>query len=575
MSMGAVGSLEPNNFKMNLRSDTTLMKTSQLQKPVFLESRDQFFRASLQDWVEDTTDLSSPKSKKVAESRILFALDNYAFNLDLSQLNLRSLPPFFGLLFLENLSLSGNKLDVIEEDAFWGLKALRELDLSFNSLSNIRNVDFYGNLFLKSLDLSNNVFESYVGLPDFSSLPHLSSLSLVNNFLTSFSGFDVSKCSYLSYLNFENNCIKSLEGLNLLSNDKLCYLNLSKNQLRDISPLNLSDCSSLTKLRLEFNQLLAVDCRLPQNLSSTLDIYVEGNLFSLMYMEYLNSQQSFGCSSKYRYFFSPFQFSGVDVKLDDIFPVLVQWRKNPFHVLWQKISLADSRSVEARNYLNFILFFGNLYQDTFDNRDFDVRFSIQNLVKMVLDNLENLYPCDDLLTKCCLIAEENVSSCVDKMIIGLLQLSIQVKLEVASRFNDRPVYEKWIREQTWIQRVASFVYDVHVLKIVYDYSKDRFLDLSSVSKEKFYVDGVPYGVDDMSLSDRQMILSKRRDEGKPISAFQILDQVEDILILINRLKPEDVSSINGVELFHSTHASFNQTCYKKAAISYLRSRYSS
>ncbi|XP_077162005.1 trophoblast glycoprotein isoform X2 [Paroedura picta] len=157
-------------------------------------------------------------------------------------------------LELRHLSLSGNDLEWVGEEALAGLPSLKQMDLSHNllssfsaaafgnssspieeldlshSLSPTSNVTLIAELLqqrafpsLKDLDLSNNHLR-YLPADIFSLLPSLQHLHLHNNFLVNLSHVDFLNLHQLQSLNLSDNALKCLGNRTLFQLRRLPHL---------------------------------------------------------------------------------------------------------------------------------------------------------------------------------------------------------------------------------------------------------------------------------------------------------------------------------------------------------------
>ena len=164
--------------------------------------------------------------------------------LDLSALGITSLEglemvPHYTQI--TNLSLVGNYLTSIPNDAFYGMKNLQKLDLFFNEIRTIEPLAFKGLSMLQELDLSDNKLKQ-VGV-FLANLDNLRVLNLENNNISSIAPNAFRDLKNAVDVSLENNTLKTINLDSLIYKVegttradglvKLEVLNLEGNQLSD------------------------------------------------------------------------------------------------------------------------------------------------------------------------------------------------------------------------------------------------------------------------------------------------------------------------------------------------------
>ncbi|CRK99841.1 CLUMA_CG013144, isoform A [Clunio marinus] len=189
---------------------------------------------------------------------------------------------FIGLPKLQMLDLSGNQIEILQDDVFKDLTSLELLQLSYNKIENIneRNFNGLGNLELLELGhnqlqiLNNDTFRQLSSLyhlrltknsikhieeNSFNGLGKLTTLHLDHNQLDKLD-FDIfAPLSSLQYLNLVQNNIKHIDGNVSQKLEKLEELNLNYNQLDKLDNEVFAPLSSLTQLDLMHNNLKEID----------------------------------------------------------------------------------------------------------------------------------------------------------------------------------------------------------------------------------------------------------------------------------------------------------------------------
>ncbi|XP_054845433.1 trophoblast glycoprotein [Eublepharis macularius] len=166
-------------------------------------------------------------------------------------------------LELSHLSLSGNGLEWVGEDALAGLPSLKQVDLSHNLLSSFSSVAF-GNASspLEELNLSDSLYNSsnvtlIAELLQQGTFPNLKRLDLSDNHLHFLPAEMFSSLPNLQHLNLHNSSLvglynvdfsnlRQLQSLNLSDNSLKCLRNSTIFQLRRLPQLSSLDLSRNT-----------------------------------------------------------------------------------------------------------------------------------------------------------------------------------------------------------------------------------------------------------------------------------------------------------------------------------------
>ncbi len=199
----------------------------------------------------------------------------------LSNVSLQYLQPgaFNGLLFLEILFVTNNKISNIATDTFEGLSSLINLDLSNNCLTGIGTSAFNELSSLKTLYLLENGIID-IATNAFRRLDSLNGLDLTNNYLTEISTGTFNELSSLKWLFLSNNylsdiAIGAFNGLNLLT-----YLQLSNNYLTEILTGIFNGLTSLNELHLSGNYLSNIATDPLNGLSSLRFLFLSNNFLT-------------------------------------------------------------------------------------------------------------------------------------------------------------------------------------------------------------------------------------------------------------------------------------------------------
>lgn len=480
---------------------------------------------------------------------------------------------FSGCDSLSVLCLYGNcrMVNCLGFPNFSHFRNLKEINLASCALIDLDGLDLTECVHLRDLDLSYNLLRD-IRL-DLSGCSNLNFLKLSNNSLEALSGLVLQGCFQLCSLDLSCNELCSLEFLDLSSSLDLEFLNFSSNRLTDVSNLDFFSHRKLKRLRLDFNCLLSIDCGMPLQEGAVLHVFAEGNFFSPRYIADLNSRQNEIGYLGPQYSLSYLSIFETSQDLSTLPSVLQSWNRNSSHPLWQMMASTPKESEDGRLFMDFLLFFERLYNEAPKNSEGFIPVSIEAHVSIFLDALESFYPCLLLLKKSCRMISDFVSTCVDRIGIGLIQLSLQARLSCAVQSNSSSDVKKFSEEQLWVQRVSAFVSAVNEFKIVYDFDAECFIDLKSISFESNEIDGQSFDVDSFSQTDRFAIFSKRLKEGYNLRVFNIGDEVEDVLLILNQLKDAGLSTISGIDMKFKAFGTLKESYLQNAAIKYLKHRF--
>jgi hypothetical protein len=178
---------------------------------------------------------------------------------------------FAGLHALENLELSGNRLNSLpegpwksvrdtQEGPFNGLTRLERIDLSNNQLHSISYTTFQGLYALKGIDLGRNRLD-FISESAFAGLSNLTDLALSNNQLTSLPTMLFYGLTRMRYLTLDSNRLISIpnETLNFCPN--LVEIFLGGNPGLLLFPLELPASSNSLSALKEANQFFSYRCK--------------------------------------------------------------------------------------------------------------------------------------------------------------------------------------------------------------------------------------------------------------------------------------------------------------------------
>ncbi len=178
--------------------------------------------------------------------------------LDRNQLQRIDLTPLSACTPLFHLSIRDNQLQSIDLTPLAGCTDLRDLRLDHNQLQSIDLTPLASCTALQELPLGRNQLQS-IDLHPLSGWASLWSIDLHGNQLQSIDLTPLSASAALTHLMLGGNQFKSIDLTPLSSCVALTSIALDGNQLQSIDLTHLSTCSTLTSLSLNSNQLQHID----------------------------------------------------------------------------------------------------------------------------------------------------------------------------------------------------------------------------------------------------------------------------------------------------------------------------
>ena len=503
---------------------------------------------NLDVWINDPLE-KSPQWAKETVGRCILRCFYHQFNsLSLHGFLLRSLPPGLTELDLKCLYLSDNSLNhSITEHLFLGMDKIEILDMSNNSLSHLYNVDLSPLCNLRTLNLSFNSFTSFSSFPNMSIFPHLNTLIVTNNSLSSIEDLNLSGCVNLRKLSFDYNHIS------------------------DVSSLDLSDCIKLLELSFIYNQIRLFNPILPSPPPLAFQIYLDHNLLSPREVADINATQN---SSNYEgpmYFLSITPEVHSDVSLAEIPEIISHWTPEPISSPWVDISQLPPTHPDTSLYKNLALFLNRLFNETSKSLDGNYPDEvITHHVRLFIHAVEALYPSVSLLRDCSLIAEECVSTCTDRLRIGLIQISLRARKDLAEKKGDISIVSECESGLSCISAVSSFIRGLNELKIVFDNQLQKFVGVhhllfpNAVSEHSSQK-----SLNSLSLDDRLVAITTLPDASIHFKIFTVGDESEDILCLLNQLKTYGIANIDDFHIRFGICVTLKDPLLQKAAIDYI------
>lgn len=404
------------------------------------------------------------EQRAIAAERIVDAYLNKRLTLDLSKLNLTSLPTHIA-------SLSG----------------LMQLNLSTNQLTDIEPLRNLSNLI--QLDLPHNQLSHIDAL---SNLTGLLFLELVSNKLTSLRA--LSTLSQLRSLGLDNNAITDINPLSALT--QLGMLTLSNNQITDASPL--AHLSAIEHINISQNRLTYIPPGLLE-LPKTSLIYLISNRFSEAVIRQVGTTMNRAEYNGPRLYFSIDDASAQADQAQPLTNIVAQWYQathsdelNAFpEEVWREIA----NEPEAHN---FSLFLERLYHT--------VNSTKPVFQTKVLNWLARLEKDPALRKEIFLNAKEGLGTCEDRVSLtfnamkqrelvlnverGMYDQKLESLISVARQIFrltelEKIAYEK-VQRLNFIDEVeVYFAYQVKLakeLKLDIDTSEMRFFEVSYVTE---------------------------------------------------------------------------------------------
>lgn len=528
--------------------------------------------------------------KKEAASRIMDFIKNPAQkNLDLSRLNLYSLPDIFDCAKmtceLECLNLSKNQLQDFPY-SFSKLRNLNNLDLSFNQIrslpiekmQNLKNLEklnltsnqiqsipkaITGICKLKVLELSKNRIQS---LPDsFAGLVDLSELYLTGNLFSSIPNF-ICSMTNLKVLYFNQNQLQSIpESIGDLAG--LHNLNLSENQLR-VLPDSIGSLHDLQFFNLQKNRLQS----LPDNigfLTKLFNLDLSGNqlqflpnsilnLSSYLTVSLINSGLSFAVLERLREQLNDRGHLAprITFSLNDRSRFQESQTVDKSLVLLYK-------NADEKGFVNFEITYPNIYRYVRINRklnpiqDWLSRLSYmqpsrqegsEGLSKKILSYLQLAENNEDFRWKLFVTIEGAAETCGDRIALSVLELGIQQRMMLIDK-NDLPRFAEFLIHGPWMldrlqeiarQKIESlrFVDEIEVY-LGYPVKLRERLDLQIDVENMLYFACSGITPEDLNVAEnriQQMLMS-------PDAKANILIQREDWISSLTIKYPKQVNDI--------------------------------
>ena len=574
------------------------------------------YEAKIESWIQDKTD-QTPTDKKLETAKIVqTSFENESHELNLKCLGLYAIPPLSATSFLKDLLLRNNHIRQVNFKIFTNLHSLQRLDLASNLIENIIDANLSHHQNLRILDLSLNSIRIVDNL-DLSHNPMFQQLFLDCNPLISIKNLNLSHCSILRTLYIYDHNLETLENINLsncpelkkvslsnldierigffdfsnsnsihtlsLNNNKLerfpewdisSLINLKKiyldsNKLNDLDANLRSILPRLQTLILYNNQFLEISSELLNLIAPQLEINLIGNLFSPNTVATITAIQNMPHYQGPQFQLSIHDMLTTPTDINELPKIISKWNHNPEHPLWQSI-VSESNHELILAYMNLTTFLSRLYNETPREKNEKIPASVHYHIQTILETLEVIPTDKNLLSLCCSIAKEYTETCGDKLAIGLIQLSLQCQKTQSLKSGDTKTVEIVQNSLNWLNKTILFIRNINDLKIIYNEKSQSFITLKSISDEMTQHENKLIDVNQMTTSERLLIYIKRKEEGYKLTHFQIGDEVEDILMILNKLKSEGLADIDEIEMKYRTCTTLKTLAQQNAALNFLK-----
>ena len=498
--------------------------------------------------------------------------------LDCSEQNITKIEKndFNGLKNVKILDLSYNKINTIQKEAFSDIQRLHTLKLSYNNILLLDDISLYNLSSLVVLDLSNNRIK-WIEKNIFRTTSRLKALFLQNNNLCTdgIKNIGLHLLTQLEVLNLSGNKIKKIEKGLLKYLFNLKSLLLSDNKLTHIDTTDIASFNQLENLDLNNNEISEIEW--PNKPLSKLHIQIENNKLSVQKLQEIHISQNEPDYQGPIYHFSTSFTSDThfqDTTLDHIEKILEKWgplRKSP---LWKEISKTKDPTKYC-DYLNLTFFFHKLYIESPREKTGELPKETVQHVHIILRALEQEFKKKnepELLAKCCALATDGISTCVDRSAINLMLMSAISQITYAQETNNFIIESYLNSDLNLIQNATIFINNISEKKIAFDINKKEFIDC-----ETLFPDGLI--AEKNNKKEIRHFNNLKEDEKKLVlnkfypnryKTFNIGDPVEDILLILNTLKKTNKLFINGVNMRFEQFTTLSK--YLHASINYLLSK---
>lgn len=199
--------------------------------------------------------------------------------LKLTHNHLSQIPEFNSPINITHLDLGHNAISQVNETCFQYLRNVRSIDLGFNALTHLRNGALSSLWNLRHLFLISNEIES-IERGAFDNISSLEWLKLNKNRLTTLPSNVFSHLPKLLYLEINQNHLKKIEGLRFQGLVNLLSLRLRRNQLSELMDGAFFGLAKIETLQLDFNNLSRITSGFLFGLETLMHLSVTHNIIS-------------------------------------------------------------------------------------------------------------------------------------------------------------------------------------------------------------------------------------------------------------------------------------------------------
>ena len=576
------------------------------------------YKQSLDVWLKDETEGTPYRQKETIKSILLYHLDNPAITtLKLSNMNLHSIPPLYGLTHIKKINLSNNRIHHIPPDTFIHLENVEGLNLSKNEIISIQDLELSFNKMLKHLNLNENLISEINGI-NATRCRNLKRIALENNPLTCIRNLNFSYCPSLEYFMImhnlssentiiENICFTGCENLatlelsgfksltlgnfNFSECTNLGTIALTNNQIKELPEWDLSDCKELCDIYLNNNHLRQLSKAFLSKIKSSriFILNLSNNHFETLDEAFLSWKPGFTQIELTNNFFSPDYVEKIKSKFDtvslrdmkhydakigglkDLSNIFEKWNYQSKSPLYQKIIKTPLNSKNGEKYINLLIFLKRLYMETPRNEDKKtIPLTLLTNVHTLLDIIANSYPSETLIDNCCNIASQYINSCTDSLAIGLTHLFSHAQ-ETFGFNHENPIYAStYTRNLYWLKKTDQFIKDLNSFKIVFNQETEEFINLDDIHDA--HDEKIKPELTQQSQRSSRFIQLKNR--GYNLKIVRIKDKTKEKLQLLNRLKSAGICEIDSIKINFETEIVLKTETEQSAAIKYLKTNYS-
>merc|ERR1719410_2884054 len=199
-------------------------------------------------------------------------------------------PGVFENAYLTKVNMSGNLLTDIDTQSFYDLEILEVVDLSDNQISTISNGAFDRIPHLKTLHLQKNKLTSYKGdiYSGISNDTELEYLDLSDNEMAYLYPESFQFHPKLKWVSFAMNRFSFFPTQFIKNLQHLEYLNLEKNQIKSLDDNDFANMSNLRRLKLANNEIESISETAFQNSSQLQFIDISQNKISELKSDLFN-----------------------------------------------------------------------------------------------------------------------------------------------------------------------------------------------------------------------------------------------------------------------------------------------